>query len=622
MADTMPGIMSEIVEPVAPSLAKQRGPFARVFALGWRYRKMFFLSLAMSAISGIVFGYLLFVIDRMVRAWASIQSALDNHGEISPADLVTAQELMGQTVWELLALAPIAAAMAYLALYTGLRLANACIRDLRQAFVAHLVNLDLSFHSRAAKGDLMTRMMADLDGVRDMVQRLYGRILTKPPEILALIAYITILNWQLGIAAFVALVPLTLILWRVVGRMRRHSRTARVALANNLITFEQITSGIRVIKAMGSSEREDQRFAGSNQYLYERQMRVVSTKAQSEAMTNGAIFLILAALLWLAGILFAKGLAEPASLITVIAALGKITSDLRTLQKSVNDVVVHIPAAERMFAILDQQPTLQDREDQRSCPVPQRLISLENVHFAYDVDHQEVLRGIDIEIPVGTTVALVGASGGGKSTLLDLVPRLHDVSQGRVCWDGVDVRQYRPSTVIGHCAIVQQDPFLFDDTVFNNIHYGRPTASREEVEAAARRAHVHDDILRLEGGLGYETPVGDRGSRLSGGQRQRVSIARALLRDAPVLLLDEPTSALDATSETHVQRALEELMRGRTTIIVAHRLATIQHADRIYVLGGKDDGDQQGMIIESGSHHELLLQGGVYSRLVAQQHLD
>ncbi|TVR11744.1 MAG: ABC transporter ATP-binding protein [Planctomycetota bacterium] len=621
--DTYPSILGRWLsaEMYMNAPAQARSALARVFAIGWNYRGLFLLSLGISALSGAVLGYLLLVIDRLVRSWAAVQSSLDRGGSASQNELEHARSLMGGTVWELIALAPIAALMAYLSIYCGLRLANACMRDLRQRFVVHLVELDLGFHARAAKGDLMARMMADLDGVRGMIQRLFGRILTKPPEILALIGYIWYLSWIMGAAALILLIPLTLVLGRIIGRTKRRSRKAREALALNLVTFEQITSGIRVIKAMGSGEREDQRFSTSNDDLYRRQMRVAHTKAQSEAVTNGSVFILFALLLWLAGWLFAQGLAEPASLIAVIAALGRITAVLRELQKGITDLVSQIPAAERMFAILDTPPNLHDDPALPPCPKPQTAITFKKVHFSYDPNDETVLRGIDLEIPVGKTLALVGASGGGKSTLLDLIPRLHDPTNGWVLWDGVDIRGYRPSTVVGHCAIVQQDPFLFDDTVYNNISYGRPEASREEIETAARRANIHDDILRLEGGKGYDTPVGDRGSRLSGGQRQRVVIARALLRDAPVLLLDEPTSALDATSETHVQAALAELMRGRTTIIVAHRLATVRHADRICVLGGKDDGEWRGQLMESGTHDELLARGKAYARLVAQQHL-
>ena len=231
-----------------------------------------------------------------------------------------------------------------------------------------------------------------------------------------------------------------------------------------------------------------------------------------------------------------------------------------------------------------------------------------------------MLRGVDLSIPAGQTVALVGESGAGKTTILDLIPRFHDVTGGRIAIDGTDVRALQLTSLAGLFAIVGQDSFLFDDTILANIRYGRPEATVAEVEQAARRAHVHEAILQLEGGQGYATAVGDRGGRLSGGQRQRIAIARALLRDAPILLLDEPTSALDADSERHVQLALTELMKGRTVIVVAHRLATVQHADLIYVLGGKDHA-RRGQVLEQGTHASLVAADGDYARLVRLQQL-
>ena len=248
---------------------------------------------------------------------------------------------------------------------------------------------------------------------------------------------------------------------------------------------------------------------------------------------------------------------------------------------------------------------------------PNKQSRLEQVHFSYDGAEQSVLNACDLTIPIGKTVALVGESGAGKSTILDLIARFHDVQQGQICFDGTDIRQFQHRSLVSHLSIVQQDNFLFDDSVIANIRYGRAEASDEEVFEAARKAHVHDAILALEGGEGYQTRVGNRGERLSGGQRQRIAIARALLRDAPILLLDEPTRALDAASEAHVQQALQELMKNRTCIIVAHRLATIQHADVICVLD-----KERGQVIESGSHTELVEQGGAYAELVQHQQLQ
>jgi subfamily B ATP-binding cassette protein MsbA len=288
----------------------------------------------------------------------------------------------------------------------------------------------------------------------------------------------------------------------------------------------------------------------------------------------------------------------------------------RTTQRSWGEIVQRLPAAERIFQIMDSPTAITDQPGARPCPPPRQAIRLEDVHFRYSSDASEVLRGCSLEIPVGSTVALVGESGVGKSTILDLIPRFFDVTAGRITFDGVDIRQLEHESLVRHVAIVQQDSFLFNDTVYNNIAYGRPGASRADVELAARRAHIHDAILALEGGAGYETVVGDRGDRLSGGQRQRVAIARALLRDAPILILDEPTSALDADSEAHVQAALQELMQGRTSIIVAHRLATVQHADVIYVLS-----KATGAVVEQGTHRELLARKGEYARLVELQQL-
>jgi subfamily B ATP-binding cassette protein MsbA len=406
----------------------------------------------------------------------------------------------------------------------------------------------------------------------------------------------------------------------LVWRTRRHSKKAREALAANVGVMEQITSGIKVIKTFGSAEREQQRYAEANRKLEADNMRLARTRAQSDGITAGAVFVIAGAALIVAGWLFTRTAIAPAHLFVAIGALARLITSVREVVRAWGDLQEHLPSAERVHALLDRQSAVVDRPGARDCPLPRAAIRCEGVRFAYPPGVDEVLRGLDLEIPIGRTTALVGETGSGKSTLLDLLPRLHDVTGGRIAIDGVDVRDLRHDSLIRHFAIVGQDAFLFDDTVLANIAYGRPGATGAEVEAAARRAHVHDAILALEGGQGYATPVGDRGGRLSGGQRQRIAIARAFLRDAPIILLDEPTSALDADSERHVQAALAELMRDRTVVIVAHRLATVQHADRIHVLAGKDH-PARGTVLESGSHGELIARGGAYARLVGMQQL-
>jgi ABC-type multidrug transport system fused ATPase/permease subunit len=345
-------------------------------------------------------------------------------------------------------------------------------------------------------------------------------------------------------------------------------------------------------------------------------MRLARSRAQTDATTNAAIFAALALTLFATSAAVVRGWITLEVLILFLGALGRLTNLLRTGTRSYGEIQEAMPAAERVFAVLDRPSLIADKPDARDCPVPRERIRLENVAFHYATDAEDVLRGITMDIPVGKTVGLVGESGVGKSTILDLIPRFRDATGGRITIDGIDIRDLKHASLVKRFAIVQQDSFLFNDTVYNNIRYGRPDASREEIEQAAKRAHIHDAILGLEGGKGYDTVVGDRGERLSGGQRQRVAIARALLRDAPVLLLDEPTSALDADSERHVQAALAELMRGRTSIVVAHRLATIQHADLIYVLGRT-----AGNVVESGNHRDLVAKDGEYARLVRMQQL-
>ncbi len=519
----------------------------------------------------------------------------------------------------MLALALPLGLLSYSAWLTGQYLANRCMRDLRSRFVAHLVRLDLAFHGELARGELLSRVTADLDRLYSVQSMLFGKFIQRPALAVGYIAAVFWASWQIGLAVFIVLVPIGAIIARILRKTRRRSQRAQETLATTLIAFEQITGGIRVIKTMGSTEREVSRYSGLNQDLYGDRQRVARARAQSEGITQGSVLLMAGGAMFLASLLFIRGWITPSDLLVSLTFVGLLIGALRELQKVWGDIQENLPAAERVYAILDRQPTLIDRPNAAALSAPQRDIRLEGVTFRYTTTGEAVLQQVDLVIPVGRTTALVGPSGGGKSTILDLIPRLRDVSGGRITWDGTDIREVQADSLIRHVAIVSQDSFLFNDTVRANIRYGKPDASDVEVERAARRAHVHDAILALEGGHGYDTVVGDRGGRLSGGQRQRVAIARALLRDAPILLLDEPTSALDATSEQHVQEALDELMKNRTTVVIAHRLATVQHADCIHVIGKRGPGPSQ--VLESGTHAELVAKNGEYAELVRLQQL-
>ena len=602
-AGRWPGAGARLPCAPVPTRPSDFALLARLFRYGLRYRGRLVLMLLATAAVGASTGYLFKALKDVL---ALLQEA-DGGGQ-------TGIDGLRWLAVQLALLAPWVAGAAYLAWTQGQWLANRCMLDLRGEFLSHLVRLELGFHNGLTRGDLISRMTNDLAWVQGLFQSVFGKVLQRPAATVGISVWLFWINWRMAAAIFLILVPVGFVLSRLLRRTRKRSRRARASLGENVSVLEQITAGIRVIKAMGSAEAESARYARANEELFAANMRVARARAQTDAVTNGAIYLLtgiaLVACAWLVG----RSEITVPDLIAFLAALGSMTSNLRSGNRSWGEIQECLPAAERVLEVLDRPSQIVDKPDALPCPPPRQAIRLEGVHFAYG-EGADVLPGVDLTIPIGTTVALVGESGGGKSTVMNLIPRFYDVTGGKVTIDGVDVRDLRHADLVHHFAIVQQDSFLFNDTVAANIRYGRPGATEAEIEQAARRAHVHEAILALEGGAGYQTVVGDRGERLSGGQRQRVAIARALLRDAPVLLLDEPTSALDSESESHIQAALRELMRGRTSIMIAHRLATIQHADVIYVLG-KGAG-----VIEAGSHHELIAKDGTYARLVRMQEL-
>ena len=587
----------------------------RVLAQGWQHKWMIALTLAATVTSGSLIGVLAISLAQILSLIGSAQSDVD------PAKAVTLITMMNTLGLRFLLLAPIAAIAAYVSWWSGQWVANRSMMDLRNRLLGHLVRLDLAFHGELTRGDLLTRLTADLESMLKLQQLLYGKVLQRPIECVFWTAALIYLDWRLAAVIGVVVGIAMALIAPVIRRTRRRSQQARATMALNLSVLEQITAGIRVIKAMGSAERESQRYSEHNQRFFNDNTKVARARAQSDALTGLAIFGMVGGGLLMAAALFQRHMLEPAVLFSFVGILARLISVVREVQRGWGDAQEQFPGAERVYAILDRPSRITDRPGAVPCPKPTQGIRLEQVHFKYSSESEEVLRGIDLDIPAGGTIALVGPAGIGKSTILDLIPRFHDVTGGRITIDGVDLRDYQHASLVAQMAIVSQDNFLFHDTIFNNIRYGRPSATREEVEAAARRASVHDAILALEGGQGYDTVAGDRGSKLSGGQRQRVVIARALLRDAPILLLDEPTSALDADSERLVQAGLAELMKGRTTIIIAHRLATVQHADRIYVLAPKDH-PARGTVLETGTHAELVKLDGQYARLVKLQTLN
>lgn len=595
-----------------PSDVEQWPLLVRITRQAWPYKWLVVAALITTALVTGLVGLQGLLVRELLDAITAVQRA-------DPAERAAALDQMRRASLLTLALGLPTGAAAWCAWLTGQYLANRCMRDLRNRFVAHLVRLDLAFHSDLARGELLARVTVDLDRLYSAQSLLFGKFIQRPALALGYLAAVFWAAWQIGLVVLVALVPLGFGIGRLLLRTRRRSLKAQESMATSLAAFEQITAGIRVIKTMGSTEREVGRYGSLNDDLFGKRQRVARSRAQSEGITQGSVLLIGGSAMFAATWLFAAGMVSPVSLLSAVAFVGLLIASLRDLQKIWGDIQENLPSAARVYEVLDRGPTLLDAPGAPAIPAPTTAIRLEGVTFRYAADAEPVLDGIDLEIPVGKVTALVGPSGGGKSTILDLVPRLRDVTAGRITWDGVDVRTVQAESLIRHVAIVSQDSFLFNDTVRNNILYGKPDATEAEIITAATRANAHEAILALEGGKGYDTMVGDRGGRLSGGQRQRVAIARALLRDAPILLLDEPTSALDAASERHVQAALDELMKGRTTLVIAHRLATVQHADRIHVIGKRGSGPST--VVEAGTHAELVARDGAYAELVRLQQL-
>jgi len=506
----------------------------------------------------------------------------------------------------------------FLRLFLARLVINLVTVDLRNHVYAKLIHFDVNFFDRKRSGDLLARVTADLEMARRATDELVGNILDKPITVVAGFGVCLFLSWELTLVCFVAL-PLFLTPIVVLAKKIRKGATARQQRLGDLTdAMVQTFNGIRVIKAFGLETLEQDDFAVKNRQFFRKDMTVARARALSRSISD---FLYTAGtaliLLILGGIFLSKrgtvGDVEikdlGSTLITFFLTIGVMYQPLKLLIKAFNLFQESAAGAERLFEVIDHVPGIEERSGAGTLEGVRDGIAYRGVRFRYDTD--EVLRGIDLKVPVGATVAVVGPSGAGKSTLLDLIPRFYDVTEGRVEIDGEDVRDYTLDSLYRNIAVVQQDPFLFNTTIRENIRLGRPDATDAEVEAAARAAQVAAFVEQLP--RGYETPCGERGTLLSGGERQRVTIARAMLKDAPILLLDEATSSLDTRSEREVQRALDELMKGRTTLVIAHRLSTVRHAELIVVL-------RNGEIVEQGTHEQLLALDRVYAQLHKLQH--
>ena len=485
------------------------------------------------------------------------------------------------------------------------------VTDLRRDLYRQILRQPLSFFTKNPTGILISRITNDVTYLQGAVSEAVTSLLKDSFTLVGLVFVIFWRDWKLAIIASLVF-PLAVYPIAQFGRrMRRIATESQVSMGDLISLLQETITGNRIVKAFGMEEHENRRFAGENERQFRLTMKSVTVRAISSPLMEFLGGLGIAAIIFYGGYQVIAGTSTPGTFFSFLAALLMLYEPVKRLTNVNNTIQQGLAGAERIFQILDTEPAIQNSPGAAELAPIREGISIEGVTFRYDED--PVLKDVSLKIRAGEVVAFVGMSGGGKTTLVNLIPRFYDVSEGRIAIDGTDIRTVTLESLRAQIGIVTQQTILFNDTVRGNIAYGDVRRSDGDVIRAAQAANAHDFILKLP--QGYDTVIGEQGVKLSGGERQRISIARALLKDAPILILDEATSSLDTESEIEVQDALEKLMKGRTTLVIAHRLSTIRNADRIIVL-------VDGRIVEEGTHESLLEKRGEYFKLHNLQFKD
>lgn len=531
--------------------------------------------------------------------------------------LVAEQIKTNGAIWTLMLLGVWLIVMTFAKTMTGY-LSSACIiplrggvvRDIRNFVYRKVVSLPIGFFTTERKGDIMSRMTGDVAEVENSVMTSLDMIFKNPIMIISYLATMFILSWQLTLFVLVLLPLAGFVMGRVGKSLKRKSLDAQQQWGGLMAQIEETLGGLRIIKAFNAENRICQRFAAINDKFYRTTNRIGRRQALAHPMSEFLGTTTIAIVLWFGGALILKGnsVINAGEFIYYLIIFYSIINPAKDLTKAAYTIQRGLAAMERVDKILSTENPIKNPENPASNVALNHSIEYRDIWFKYNEDW--IIKGVNLSIKKGQTVALVGQSGSGKSTMADLLPRFYDVNKGGIYIDGIDIKDMKVFDLRSMMGNVNQEAILFNDTFYNNITFGVTDATKEQVEEAARIANAHDFIMATENG--YDTSIGDRGCRLSGGQRQRISIARAILKNPPILILDEATSALDTESERLVQEALENLMKNRTTLVIAHRLSTIKDADLICVM-------HDGEIVESGRHEELIKLNGYYKHLVDMQ---
>ena len=497
----------------------------------------------------------------------------------------------------------------YMAFFTMIPIRTGVVRDIRNQINRKITELPLGFFSEERKGDIIARVSGDVNEVETSIMSSLDMLFKNPILIIIYLIGMIVISWQLTVFVLVLLPLAGYVMGQVGKKLKRKSLEGQQQWGGLMSQIEETLGGLRIIKAFNAEKKIQARFENSNDRFRRTTIRIYRRQQMAHPMSEFLGTATIAIVLWYGGtlILSNHSTIDASTFIYYLVIFYSIINPAKDLSKSVYAIQKGLASMDRIDKILKAESNINDPADPKKIEL-NKEIRYNNIWFKYQ--HDWVLKGVDLVIPKGKTVALVGQSGSGKSTLVDLLPRFYDVDKGSITIDGTDIRDASLYDLRGLMGNVNQEAILFNDTFFNNISFGVEGATLEQVKEAARIANAHEFIMASEDG--YNTNIGDRGGKLSGGQRQRISIARAILKNPPILILDEATSALDTESERLVQEALENLMRNRTTIVMAHRLSTIRNADEICVM-------HEGEIVERGRHEELLDLKGYYKRLCDMQ---